>query len=112
MSGAMARNPKLAKHGSWSRQLSESSGQPCTNIIGGAPAGPQERENVVCRGDFATCSGRGNFPGMESSLLMRGAQWGPAHNEARRTMGPGSPQARLTKGKCDALSPVRQRETS
>src|SRR5438094_7338451 len=74
MSGAMARKPRLAKHGSWCRQLMESSGQPCTKMITGRCAPPQAREKVVCLALLAICSVTGND--METFLpvprLMRG----------------------------------------
>src|SRR5271157_4254252 len=61
MSGATARNPRLANTGSCPRQEIDSSGQPCTKMIGVACAGPHERKNVVCRGVLATCSRIGKF---------------------------------------------------
>ena len=38
-----ARKPSAAKHCIWWRQLTDSSGQPCTNTISGASFAPLER---------------------------------------------------------------------
>ncbi len=61
MSGATARNPRLANTGSCPRQEIDSSGQPCTKMIGVACGAPDERKNDVCRGVLTTCSRMGKL---------------------------------------------------
>src|ERR1700674_3503316 len=47
MSGATARNPRAPSTGSWCRQLSDNSGQPCTNTTSGPSSGPDASSDVV-----------------------------------------------------------------
>src|SRR6266404_8932678 len=67
MSGAIARKPRSAKHGSWCRQESESSGHPWTNTIRGASGAPASRKAVVCRSVFTRPSVTTDFIGRPRS---------------------------------------------
>src|SRR5260370_12914767 len=67
MSGAIARKPRSAKHGSWCRQESESSGHPWTNTIRGASGAPASRKAVVCRSVFTRPSVTADFIGRPRS---------------------------------------------
>src|SRR5260370_19193128 len=67
MSGAIARKPRSAKHGSWCRQESESSGHPWTNTIRGASGAPASRKAVVCRSVFTRPSVTADFIGRPGS---------------------------------------------
>src|SRR4029077_15092651 len=80
MSGAFARKPRSAKHGSWCRQESESSGQPCTNTIRGASGAPASRKAVVWRSVFTR-------PSVTADLIGRPRSGHAVSSELRDLLG-------------------------